>query len=185
MCASCRRSLAPPGPVSPPPGIDELWVAWGYRGVARDLVAGVKYRNERGPVAPLGAVLASLVPDPRRWQVVTWVPASPERRRARGFDHGALLARAVARSLRLPCRRTLVRRAGSHSQTGHTRAERLAGPSLAAATRAVPGAVLVVDDVVTTGSSLAAAAAALRRGGGLEIGAVVAAATPELRRSTA
>jgi predicted amidophosphoribosyltransferase len=167
----------------------DAWVAaFEYEGVAREVVARLKYRNERGALPWLaaamtaayverdpGAVLSGSGP-----AVVTWAPASHDRRRGSGFDHGELLARAVATRLGLPSARLIARGPGS-PQTGRSRAERQPGPPLRAAGRAVPGpVVLLVDDVVTTGATLSAAAAALRRAGAARVVALTAAAT--LRR---
>ncbi|MDP9070431.1 MAG: ComF family protein, partial [Actinomycetota bacterium] len=89
-----------------------------------------------------------------------------------------LLAVAVARGAQLPCR-PLLRRMPGPAQTGRSRAERLAGPTLQVRGRAtVPPGVIVVDDVVTTGATLATAARVLRAGGAREVHAVVAARRP-------
>src|SRR5438128_11251746 len=61
--------------------------------------------------------------------VVTWAPASAERRHGSGFDHGELLARAVARRLGLPVARLIARDPGP-PQTGRTRPPRSPGPPL-------------------------------------------------------
>jgi len=188
VCRSCARGLrcAPRLPV--PAGVD-AWVApFAYEGVARELVARVKYRNHRAPLPWLAAAMAGalstagLVPGPERATVVTWAPASAQRRRERGFDHGELLARAVARHLVLPARGLLTRAAGP-AQTGRSRAERGPGPPLRLGRPGpAPASVLLVDDVVTTGATLAAAAAVLRAAGARRVVAATAAATPHDRR---
>jgi predicted amidophosphoribosyltransferase len=150
--------------------------------VGRELVARLKYRNARSSLRWLGSAMASLV-DPGSIDVVTWAPTTAARRRARGFDQGELLARAVARRLRRPCR-PLLRRGPGPAQTGRSALERRAGPVVVATRRVPAGArVLLVDDVVTTGSTLTAAARALRVGGAGEVSALVAARTPLKRAS--
>jgi predicted amidophosphoribosyltransferase len=87
-----------------------------------------------------------------------------------------LLARRVARHLRVPCRRLLVRAPGP-AQTGRSAADRWAGPAFTARW-AARGTVLVVDDVVTTGATMAAAARSLRSVGAEQVVVLALARTP-------
>jgi predicted amidophosphoribosyltransferase len=83
-CASAMRS-APFAPALP--GIAWSTAAFAYEGVARELVARVKYRNERIAVRWLGARLAErCAAAPFTIDTVTWVPASASRRAAQGVD---------------------------------------------------------------------------------------------------
>jgi competence protein ComFC len=182
-CAGCWRSFrpAPPGPV--PAGLDRCRSLLSYDGPARELLARLKYRNARSALAWLVAGMAALVAD-AGVDVVTWAPTTAARRRQRGYDQAELLARGVARSLGLPCRR-LLRRLPGPPQTGRSRAERWHGPAFAS--RAPPGAtrlrgVLLVDDLLTTGATLSSAASTLRtEHGAMTVIAVTAGRTP--RRS--
>jgi predicted amidophosphoribosyltransferase len=168
--------MRPAPALPPPPGVDACNAVLAYDGPARELVARLKYRNHRSALGGLAAAMAATVVDLP--DVVTWVPTTPARRRQRGFDHAELLARAVARHLRRPCRALLGRGPGP-PQTGRPLAERRAGPVLVAR-GPVAGRVLVVDDVVTSGATCAAAARALRRAGASAIDVVAAARTPPL-----
>jgi predicted amidophosphoribosyltransferase len=146
-----------------------------YEGAGRELVARLKYRNARSSMAWLAAAMAALV-DAATIDTVTWIPTTTSRRRARGFDQAELLARHVARRLRLPCRRLLIRLPGA-PQTGRSLAERRRGPALIA----LPSAstrVVVVDDVITTGTTMTAAAVALRGVGVRHVVALASARTP-------
>lgn len=160
-----------------PAGLDHLTVAFSYVGIARELVAQVKYRNARGAVGWLAQVMVDRLGADRSFDVVAWAPTTPERRRARGFDHAELLARAVGRRTRVPVR-SLLRRGPGAAQTGTGRIARRAGPRIESRVGLSGHHVLLVDDVVTTGATLTAAAAALRRGGAGAVDGLTAARTP-------
>lgn len=173
-CPPCRARLLPAPALPPPSGVAWCGACFAYDGVGRELVARLKYRNARSTLPWLAAEMARLAA-PVGAAVVTWVPTTGARRRARGFDQGRLLAVAVARRLGVPCR-PLLRRLPGPAQTGAARAARLAGPRLVPRRRrAVPATVLLVDDVVTTGATLAAAARVLEAAGARSVSAVVAA----------
>jgi len=147
-----------------------IWV-WPHVGRAAELVCRLKYGRATAAVSELAQAMAEVSPEA---DLVTWIPASPSRRRQRGFDQGELLARALARRRRVRVRR-LLRRSDDAPQTGRDRDGRVAGPSLAScgpALRSSP-TVVVVDDVSTTGTTLRCAAALLRsRGAGRVYGLV-------------
>jgi predicted amidophosphoribosyltransferase len=145
------------------------------------LVTGLKYRNDRAVLGWLADGLAGLLTPPAG-AVVTWAPTSARRRSQRGYDQAELLARAVARRWRRPCRALLRRRPGP-AQTGRSMTDRQGGVPLApvasrAGRRRAPTHVVVVDDVVTTGATLRTAAVALRSAGVLWVAGLTAAATP-------
>lgn len=175
ICPRCASELRPAPSAAAPRGVDEWFAAFAYEGVARELVARVKYRGAHAVVGWLAAAMAPLVPPPLP-DVVTWAPTTPARRRERGFDHAELLARAVGRVAHRRPRRLLSRAPGP-PQTGQPVAARRVGPAFASRGR-VPAVVLLVDDIATTGATIAAAAAALRDGGAERIVALTAARTP-------
>ena len=178
MCRACAALLRPAPNLPPPPGVDRCTAVLAYDddGPARDLVARVKYRNQRAVLDGLAAAMASALGGASGVDVVTWAPTTDARRRARGFDHAELLARLVAARLGLDVRRLLRRRPGP-PQTGRSLAARRRGPDLAPAA-VVRGHVLVVDDVVTSGATASAAAAALRRAGADRVSVLAVARTP-------
>lgn len=165
----------------PPPGVDRLIVVDLYEGDLRDDVLNLK--RGRSIVLPrLADALATEIRDagaPDPGAIVTWVPTTPGRRRARGFDQSRLLAKAVARRIGLPSK-GLLRRHGE-AQQGRDAQARRSAPAFSA--RRSPAEILLLDDVTTTGASLTAAAAALRAAGATRVTAAVLAAVPARRRS--
>ena len=162
-------------------GVDAVFAGWCHEGGAAELVRAFKYGRVTAAVTPIADRMAQAAAPAQAADLVTWVPCSPTRRRERGFDPAELLARAVARRLRVRARRSLCR-LDDEPQTARTLKGRLAGPRLAVRHGRPCGLVLVVDDVCTTGSTLQAAAAALRAGGAGAVVAAVATVAPAARR---
>jgi predicted amidophosphoribosyltransferase len=175
VCSECATTLRPPRPAPAPPGLDAWAAPFAYEGVARELVARVKYRGAHAVTDWLAAAMARLAPLPLP-EVVTWAPTTADRRRDRGFDHAQLLAGQVARQLARPAR-SLLHRGDDRPQTGLAAVERRLGPRFVAR-GCTPASVLIVDDVTTTGATLAAAAATLRAAGATHVVALTAARTP-------
>lgn len=176
LCEACRAALRPAPDLGVPAGLDELWALLAYEGPGRALVTAFKYRQRRDLAVRLAPALADRIDRPV--DVVTWLPTTAARRRARGYDQARLLARATAARLGGPPVRRLLRRRAGPPQTGSSAPARAIGPAFVAR-RALGGArVLVVDDVVTTGASLRAAAGALRRAGASSVVGLALARTP-------
>jgi ComF family protein len=151
-----------------------------YGGPVADAIQRFKYdgRSELG--AALGMLMAgeacnwvgkvdAIVPVPLHWR----------RRRARGYDQAALLARPLAKSLGVPAllrglRR--VRNTPSQVELPHAERQRNVVGAFAPWRLHGVGRVLLVDDVRTTGATLRAASEALEAGGVSEVHTLVLAA---------
>jgi len=144
-----------------------------YGGPVADAIQRFKYdgRSELG--ARLGSVMGG---GARRWvgrvDTVVPVPLHWRRRRERGYDQAALLAKPVAKSLGVaPLLRGLRRVRNTPRQVDLPHQERQRNIEGAFAPWRLRGVrrVLLVDDVRTTGATLRAASAALKAGGVSEV----------------
>lgn len=143
--------------------------AYVYGGPLADAIRRVKYG---GRVEHLPALAHLLVEPARehagRVDAVVPVPLHGTRLRERGFDHVAILGRALARILGVPLRPERLRRLrATPSQAGLDAAGRMDNVRGAFAARPDSGRprVLLFDDVRTTGATLEAAASALHASG--------------------
>ena len=149
-----------------PPAFDEARAGGLFGGPLADAVHALKYRGRPSLARPLGAWLAARVPLPPGAAVVP-VPLGRRRRRERGYDQAALLARALSRAAGAPCLRVALERVRETApQVGRDREARARNVLGAFAARGVAGRDLVlVDDVVTTGATADACARALLAAG--------------------
>jgi predicted amidophosphoribosyltransferase len=173
VCTRCGRRLGSAEPLlgKGPPGLDRAWSSAPHEGVARNLVAALKFRRLL-PVADLMADrIQWLAPAHMLSGAIVPVPPAPSRLRRRGFDPAGELAAALAERLGSPLESCL-RRRGGRRQVGRRRAERLGQPPLIHATGTAPRSVLLVDDVLTTGATMTACAQALRAAGAARVVAV-------------
>ncbi len=173
ICTRCSRRLAAAEPLlgRGSPGLDRAWSSAPHEGVARNLVAALKFRH----LLPVAELMADrihwLAPAHMLSGAIVPVPPAPARLRRRGFDPAGELAAALAQRLEAPLEPCLARR-GGRRQVGRRRAERLGQPPRIHATGSVPRSVLLVDDVLTTGATMTACAQALRAAGAARVCAV-------------
>jgi predicted amidophosphoribosyltransferase len=173
LCSRCSRRLAEADPLEGdgPPGLDRAWSSAAHGGVARDLVAGLKFRR----LLPVADVMADriqwLAPAAVLSGTIVPVPTARLRSFARGFDPAAEIAQALAAKTALPLSACLSRRGGGR-QVGRRRADRIGHPPIIRARGQIPRSVLLIDDVLTTGATLSACAQALRSSGAIRIAAV-------------
>lgn len=153
------------------PGVEAVWSAAAYRGVARDMVSALKFGGRLQLARSAAAAMAGGAPPRLLAGALVPVPAAPARRRRRGFDPAEAIAFALARRTGLGLNRCLRRDTGLR-QVGRSRAERLASPPKVRLAGAAPRSAVLVDDVLTTGATLRACAEALRSGGSERVVAI-------------
>ena len=180
LCAACRSRLREPSPaddrfLAPDAGVvvGEALIlaiaACAYEGPLRRALAALKY----GGVARLAPILADAAA-PRLATLLAVsgpatlvpIPVHADRRRERGYNQAALLARELGRRGGLPTTECLERTRPTTKQHRLNRAERLRNlrGAFAAAGRP-PDTAILVDDIITTTATLEACAAVLRDAG--------------------
>jgi ComF family protein len=191
FCRLCDGALPrSEGNALPPPGLAACVAALAYEGEVLHWIRRFKYPlpgiygldpAATSAVRSFVREAAARVPGPPP-QLVVPVPLHPRRLRSRGFNPAALLARTVAREIRVPVDPAALHRVrDTESQTGLDRAARrrnVRGAFRARRRFSAPPRVWLVDDVVTTGSTVAESARVLRRAGARAITGVCAARTP-------
>lgn len=149
---------------------------WAYRDQVRDSIRRYKFKGRQGYHKAYGRLVAQCVHDhlDGRWDLITWVPLSDQRRRERGYDQAFLLASAAALELGEVAVETLRKGRNTEAQSGldddAARRANVLGAYTAVDAELVEGKrVLLIDDVITTGATISECARILRTVGAGEV----------------
>jgi predicted amidophosphoribosyltransferase len=191
LCAACRAAMpwlrgprcprcalpAPCGPRCPMAGgaIARAWTPMAFEGPARAVVHALKLRGALGLADLMAAQMVATAP-PQLLEAgvaLVPVPTPPARRRRRGFDHTALLARAISARTGLEVVACLQRSGAPPRQARARRDARMAqGRVRISVCGPVPRCPVLLDDVHTTGATLGACARKLQANGAFEVAAL-------------
>jgi ComF family protein len=167
-CARCRRG---------PRAVDRARAAGEYDGALRAVVHALKYDGRRSLARPLAALMRArggdLIAGAR---AAVPVPLHASRRRERGFNQAADLARHLGPPVVFALARVRATAEQASLPAGRRHGNVRGAFTATRAARTLRGAiVLLVDDVSTTGATLEACARALKQAGVAEVRAVTAA----------
>ncbi|MCD7749374.1 MAG: ComF family protein [Oscillospiraceae bacterium] len=147
-----------------------------YEGPVRSGILRYKFSGVRAYAAAFGEQVAACIYEcvETDYDILTWVPLDPGRRRKRGYDQTELIAREAARRLCRELTPTLKKRRGiqpqSQSGSPERRKANIAGAYTALDPSAIAGKrILLIDDIVTTGSTLSECAKTLLLAGAEEV----------------
>lgn len=166
FCVACRDAS---DPIARTIGALAILVVGAHEGPLREAIHRLKYGNEPGLAAELGALVASRIAMDlargRRIDAIVPVPLHPSRERERGYDQARALAAVAGAATGLPVQAALHRLRQGPAQV--TLGQRERQTNIRGAFAGVAGAlrglhVALIDDVVTTGATLLDAAAAAR-----------------------
>jgi len=165
VCAGCQAHTP----------LGRAAVATAYDGLAKQLVHSLKYERAQYAAQEMGSMLKMYAEHFPEDAVFVHIPTATSRVHARGYDHAALLACAVARMSGRP-RRRLLARTGQARQVGSNRMERrqqLKNAFRPIHTSDIRGChIVLVDDVLTTGTTLETAARVLLKAGAARVDAL-------------
>lgn len=149
---------------------------WYYKDDVRGSIHRFKFSNARRYAIPYAQKLAIRLQQEGmdEFDLLSWIPVSPARKRERGYDQAQLLAQALARELNMPCQCVLSKIRNTPPQSGINEAAkrranvqgayRITDPSLISGKR-----ILLLDDVLTTGATASESAKILMIGGAKEV----------------
>ena len=185
FCARCQRELPwLAGPEAEQTGEFFTLCAspLAYRDQVRDSIRRYKFKGRQGYHKAYGRLVAQCVHDhlDGRWDLITWVPLSDQRRRERGYDQAFLLASAAALELGEVAVETLRKGRNTEAQSGldddaARRANVLGAYDKEKSSyrnfkqRYEEADVLLIDDVITTGATISECARILRTVGAGEV----------------
>lgn len=165
-----------PGEIGEAGALDWTGAACWYEDPLRQAVKDWKYRRKTEYLGEMAqSLIAWWLRDGVPIDVIVPVPLYSEREKERGFNQARDLARALAKTINVPCVEALARNRDTVPQADVRRAEFRAINVQAAFTVVDPAAIdgkrcLIVDDLMTTGATLGACCEALKGDGAAWVG---------------
>lgn len=173
LCRACRTEISDhPKPKKHIQFLASWTVLWYYEGAVRQSLLRFKFSNKRSYAQSYGRLLAMKIQQeyPEGFDMLTWIPISPQRLRQRGYDQVELLCRAVGAELNMEAVSTLDKVRNNPPQSGISgfaqRRANVLGAYQARDPALLQGKrVLLLDDIITTGATASEAARVLLTAG--------------------
>lgn len=147
-----------------------------YTGVVRKSILRFKFRGAASYAEAYGKIMASCIKGniDVKYDLISWVPLSTKRKKARGYDQAMLLAMATALELDDIAVETLVKskhvRAQSELSGKDERAKNISEAFCVADIEIIKDkTILLIDDIITTASTLEECAKELIGGGAAKV----------------
>ncbi len=147
-----------------------------YEDSVRRSLLRFKFNDATAYAGLYGQLIADCVRDnlQGRYDIITWVPLSRQRRKKRGYDQAMLLAMSTALNLDDVAVELLIKHTDVPAQSGLKSAEKrranISGVYTAADEELVRGKrVLLIDDIITTGATLSECSKTLRLFGAADV----------------
>lgn len=185
-CPECRERLICQDPPKRGDWFSQCVSPLRYEGEVREALLRFKFRQRPGYATELGGILAQCIREELagEYDLISWVPVSPERRKQRGYDQAMLLSMAAALELGDVAVETLTKVAHNAAQSGMKSAEdrkknvmdvyEAADSELIYEKR-----ILLIDDIITTGATLDEASRTLLMAGAKQVVCAAVAHTVE------
>ncbi len=168
ICSGCRRTIP----------LERVVFCSVYEGVSAQLIKDLKFELKRQGADAIASIMADTIKNNENlFDVISPIPTSPARVRARGFDHSELIAKSLAKKLAISYKNFFWRISDAH-QVGANRSERFRQMKNVFhlhqhVVQHAPKSALLIDDVYTTGATLASATNLLKKSGVKHVSAIV------------
>lgn len=168
LCDDCYNRALPPLPPQTPRAVTA------YDDIGKELIRRFKFDGDQEAGRLCARYMAENV-SADDYDIVVAATTTPARRRQRGYDQSELLAKWIAKHVKLPYVAALVRVKNIH-QIGAGREQRLEQSeglyTVVKVDRIQGMRILLIDDITTTGATLASATVTLLEAGAQSVEAL-------------
>ena len=167
LCSDCAKHVP----------YERAWAVAEREDPLKSVIDAYKFQRAREAYKALGDLLIWRLPTLPKDTIIVPIPTTPSRRRRRGYDHMTLVAKYIAKKLRLSYDDILYHQTNNQQRgaSAELRAQQ-AKYAFVAKKEIDPSKVyLLIDDVVTTGATIKYASKCLRSAGAKHVWVAVVA----------